>query len=552
MDLLLALGPIVLLILLMTVRGGLPSHVALPLVALVMLLVKAVWFGNSPGLLQATVAQGLMKAVTPITIVWGAIILFRTMEAAGAMDLVRRWLDGLTGNPVGQLMVVGWAFVFLIEGASGFGTPAALAAPLLVGMGFPPLRAALFCLVMDTVPVTFGAVGTPIWFGLGEVAAAAGPAGGEAVLQAVSWRAGLINAAMALVVPPAALLLVVPAATVWRNLRFVLLSVLATVGPYAAVSAVSYEFPTLVGGLTGLLGTALLARRGIGLSARDDDEAIVPARDERAAAGATPGGARLVRALFPLWGTVLVLAVTRVSQLGLKGLLTAREPAVVWSLGPLGDLGIAASLRVEWLRILGEPGVRESYEVLYVPALIPFVLVAGLTVMLYRLPWPRWRATLAASTRQIARPVVALLGALVLVQLLMLRESTSAGAIPAATDITGQAAAALLGSAWPYAAVWLGALGSFFSGSATISNLTFGAVQARIATEAGLSVPGILALQSAGAALGNMVCIHNIVAVCSILGLRRAEGAILTRAAAPLVLAAAVATAAGAAIMALG
>jgi len=551
MDLLLALAPVVLLIGLMTSPRGLPSHVALPLVAVLTYLIKVLWFGNSPGLVHATVLQGTLKALTPITIVWGAIILFRTMETTGAMQTVRAWLDGVTANPVGQLMLVGWAFVFLIEGASGFGTPAALAAPLLVGMGFPAVRVAALCLVMDTVPVTFGAVGTPIWFGLEEVAATVasragdgGPAAAAQLLMAVSWRTGLINALVALVVPLAALRLVVSWGEIRRNLGFVLLSVLACVVPYALVATVSYEFPTLVGGLAGLLVTATLAKRGVGLAGGLDAATGAPASP-----AASPAGSQLVRALFPLWGTVVVLVATRISQLGLRGLLTAQEPAWQVSLGPLGDLRVSAALRLDWLRILGEPAVRERYETLYVPALIPFVLVAMLTVVLLGARWERFATALSSSARQMTRPVIALLGALVLVQLLMLAESRGAADIPAATAIIGGAAATALGPAWQLGAVWLGALGSFFSGSATISNLTFGAVQARIAAETGLPVAGVLALQSAGAAMGNMVCIHNIVAVCSILGLQRAEGVILRRVFWPLLLYGAVGTAAGLALM---
>ena len=66
-------------------------------------------------------------------------------------------------------MIIGWAFAFSIEGASGFGTPAALAAPLLMGLGFPPVRVAIMTLIMNSVPVSFGAVGTPTWFGLGQL-----------------------------------------------------------------------------------------------------------------------------------------------------------------------------------------------------------------------------------------------------------------------------------------------------------------------------------------------------------------------------------------------
>jgi lactate permease len=88
------------------------------------------------------------------------------MEASGAMTSIRSWLNTVTPNKVGQLIDRRLGVPFLIEGASGFGTPAALAAPVLVGLGFPPLRVAIMVLIMNSVPVSFGAVGTPTWFRL--------------------------------------------------------------------------------------------------------------------------------------------------------------------------------------------------------------------------------------------------------------------------------------------------------------------------------------------------------------------------------------------------
>ncbi len=127
------------------------------------------------------------------------------------------------------------------------------------------------------------------------------------------------------------------------------------------------------------------------------------------------------------------------------------------------------------------------------------------------------------TTAKIARPVVALFGALVFVQLLM------TGGDRASTMILGRALADASGASWMYFAPLLGALGSFFAGSATISNLTFGGIQFAIANETGLPTSLLLALQSGGAAMGNMICIHNIVAVCAVLGLINKEGYILKR-----------------------
>jgi L-lactate permease len=92
-----------------------------------------------PTLINATVVNGALSALTPISIIWGAILLSQTMRRAGAESIIGQWLNGVGPYPVAQLMIVGWAFAFMIEGSSGFGTPAAIAAPLLVELGFDPV-----------------------------------------------------------------------------------------------------------------------------------------------------------------------------------------------------------------------------------------------------------------------------------------------------------------------------------------------------------------------------------------------------------------------------
>ena len=100
----------------------------------------------------------------------------------------------------------------------------------------------------------------------------------------------------------------------------------------------------------------------------------------------------------------------------------------------------------------------------------------------------------------------------------------------------GEGLARVAGGAWQFVAVYLGALGSFFSGSNTVSNLTFGGIQQATAAKLSLEQTTILSLQSVGGAMGNMICIHNIVAVCTILGLKNQEGAILRKTFLPMLL----------------
>lgn len=86
---------------------------------------------------------------------------------------------------------------------------------------------------------------------------------------------------------------------------------------------------------------------------------------------------------------------------------------------------------------------------------------------------------------------------------------------------------------WPFVAPLLGELGSFITGSATVSTLTFAPIQANVAQQAGLNGQLIMALQVIGAAAGNMICVHNIVAASAVVGLSGKEGQILRRTAIP-------------------
>lgn len=515
MDFLFAVFPILLLIWLLTKRRALASHVALPLVAALLWLIKLIYFETPLSSASASLLLGVLESLTPITIIWGAIFLFKTMELSGRMDTVRLWLNEITDNRTAQLMIIGWSFSFLIEGASGFGTPAALAAPLLVGLGFPPVRIAMLALVMNSVPVSFGAVGTPTWFGFGQLGLS------DADMLAVGSKSALFHGVAALFVPILALRFVIGWDEIRRNLAFVFVSILSCTIPYVILARFNYEFPALVGGAIGLGLSAFLAHAGFGLASAGE------ARTARSVAAS-----RLFKALFPLWGTLLILLATRIQQLGLKGLLNQAEPAWTASMGPLGQISISPALVLSVHDVLGVAGADGSwsYKTLYVPALIPFFLISVLAFFVYRLDLAVVRQIGRESWQRMVHPIIALVGALVMVRLLM------SGGEQSMVQIIGRSFAAAAGGAWVGFAPFLGAVGSFFSGSATISNLTFGGIQASIASSLNLDLTTILALQSVGGAMGNMVCINNIVAVCSILGLSRQEGYIIKRTVVPMLL----------------
>ena len=512
-DVLLSAAPLLFLIIAMGHPRGLPGFIALPLAGLLAFAVVRWGFAYSWSLTGVGAIAGILSAFTPISIVLGAMYLFAVLQKTHALDTIASWVRNLSGHPVAQLMLIGWAFPFLIEGISGFGTPAALAAPLLVGLGFPPLRAALMTLIANTVPVCFGAVGTPIWFGLGELELASG------TLRELGAGIGLLQLVCGSLIPFIAILQVLPWQQVRSNWKFILLSSWSCTAPMALISLFSAEFPALLGGGLGLIFTAFFARRGWGLQQTESTT-------KTTASPVSLGS--LVRASFPIWGSVCLLLVTRLPQLGLKELLQSEAAWLQASIPWLGSLRVSPALVFQLDMVAGGDAVVAQWKhpLLYIPSIVPFVLTASLYAFA---AFPQsavsyMKSSMRETLEKMARPALALFGALVLVKLLILQQGQELSAIQRLGDFLSRST----GEAWPWFAFYLGALGSFFSGSATVSNLTFGSLQNAIGLDLGVQMP-VLILQAVGAATGNMVCLHNIVAVCAILSLENVENQILRR-----------------------
>lgn len=510
MALFLSIFPIILLIYLMVKRNGMPSYIALPLIALLVYILQLTYFDQAMVLLNANIISGLISTLTPITIIFGAILFNRMMEESGSTNVLRQWLANINPNPVAQLMIIGWAFAFMVEGASGFGTPAAIAAPILMGLGFNPIKVAIFALIMNSVPVSFGAVGTPTWFGFAPLGL------GEASLLEVGYQTAIIHLFAAFVIPVIGLSFIVSWQEIKRNILFIYISVFACTIPYVLLATINYEFPSLIGGAIGLLISVLVANKGWGIESSQASE-----QPQKIAYD------KLFKALLPTMLLVLILVVTRIHQLGLKALLNDTTQWFSLSLGYLGQFEVSRALILS-LKNIFEQGVNDSYRTLYVPALIPFVVTVLISLVILKVNGKTTKSIFSSSFNQAKKPFFALLGALIMVKLMLL------GGEKSMVQTIGQGFASATGSNWTFFSSYLGAIGAFFSGSNTVSNLTFGGIQYSIAQTAGLSTTLILALQSVGGAMGNMVCLNNIIAVCSVLNVQNQEGYIIKKTVIPM------------------
>ena len=227
---------------------------------------------------------------------------------------------------------------------------------------------------------------------------------------------------------------------------------------------------------------------------------------------------------FPIWGVVLTLILTRVPAFKIKGKLTSQTPYWGVQFGTYGDFRISASVVLQLKNILTYPNLNWKYEVFYVPFLIPFVLISLLTMLMYRKDMTcRPRDIAGTVATRLTNPAIAVMGALVLVQLML------KGGKESPAHLFGSILAGWLKGGFVAISPLVGALGSFFSGSTTVSNLTFGEIQRIAATEIGISVNSMLALQAVGASAGNGICLNNIIAGLTVVGLNVSEGQILKR-----------------------
>ena len=122
--------------------------------------------GRSEIRIIASIFQGLIITVSILWIIFGAILLLNTLKHSGAISVIRENFSSISSDRRIQVILIAWLFGCFIEGASGFGTPAAVAAPLMVAIGFPALAAVIFGMMIQSTPVSFGAVGTPLIVGV--------------------------------------------------------------------------------------------------------------------------------------------------------------------------------------------------------------------------------------------------------------------------------------------------------------------------------------------------------------------------------------------------
>ncbi|BCX79433.1 L-lactate permease [Campylobacter sp. 19-13652] len=532
----LAFLPIIVILVLM-IGFKKSSKLSLSIALVLTVLISYFEFGASTTQISAYVLFGFLKAFDILVIIFGAILILNTMKYSGAMNAINNGFTKITTDRRIQVIIIGWAFGAFIEGAAGFGTPAALAAPLLVGLGFPALGAAMATLILNSSPVSYGAVGTPT-FGVQTAIDSLLKADGIAVdsyMQQVSAYTATIHSIGALFIP----FVVVAMMTKFfgKNksfkdalpvLPFCLLASISFVVPYWLMAKFAgFELPALLGGLISLGILVVAAKVGFLTPKEKWDFEPISAWPEfwkgpgnMGSQAETSSSNKPQMSLFMAWVPYLLISLI---------LVLTRMPL------PFG-IGLEFNKFMRGLKIpildsiFGVAGTGYSFPWGYLPGTIPFILVAVITIFLHKMKSDEVKAAWSATFNQVSKAVIPLAAGVAMVYLLReIKFEANGHDNFTMLKLMATFFADIAGQGYIAVAPLIGILGSFFSGSNTVSNLLFSGLQYEAATLVGLNTQVIVALQNVGGAIGNMVCINNIVAVCATVGLLgKGEGRLLT------------------------
>lgn len=529
---LLAFTPIVLAAVLLV---GLqwPAKRAMPLAFILTVLVALFAWDMTVTRVIASSLQGLVVSVSLLWIIFGAILLLNTLKHTGAITSIRNGFTAISPDRRIQAIIVAWCFGCFIEGASGFGTPAAVVAPLMVALGFPALAAVLMGMMVQSTPVSFGAVGTPIVVGvtsgvdsnaIGNTLAASGSSW-EVYLQTVTSYVAVTHAIIGILMPlfmSVMLTRFFGKNKSWKEgldiFPFAIFAGLAFTIPYALTGIfLGPEFPSMVGGLVSLAIVVPAARKGFLVPKTQfefPEESTWPKEWLGSLVINTddlkkrPMG--LIMAWFPyvLLPVLLVLSRTNAS---FKALLTS------WSM-PFNNL-------------LGEAGVSASIEPLYLPGGI-LMMVSLVAVLAQTRSIRDLVPAISESSRTLIGAGFVLMFTVPMVRI-FINSGVNEADLVSMPVMTARVAADLAGSFFPAISGVIGALGAFIAGSNTVSNMMFSQFQFEVAQTLSISTAMMVALQAVGAAAGNMIAIHNVVAASATVGLLGREGTTLRKTALP-------------------
>jgi lactate permease len=502
----------------------------MPIVFLITAIIATFIWGMSLLDVLASSLQGLFITFDILYIIFGAILLLNILKYSGGITAIRNGFSDISTDRRVQVVIIVWLFGAFIEGAAGFGTPAAITAPLLLVLGFPAMAAVMLGMMVQSTPVTFGAVGTPILVGVRgglenpEMTALLADNNLTFLdyLQIVTTNVAIIHTIIGTFMPLFMCVMMTRyfgANKSWKEgfaiFPFALFGGLAFTIPYLLTGIfLGPEFPSLLGALIGIAIVTFAAKKKFLLPKKHwdfppkeqwpsfwmgkIDMNHVPDQNEKKIS--------IVRAWIPYLLVALLLVISRLPQLPVKAFLTG--------------------IKIEWTNILGT-SINASSVPLYLPGTI-LLIVIGITYYLHQMHVKQFRSAFQDSVKMLVGAGFVLVFTIPMVRI-YINSGFNDNGIASMPLAMAEWVADHVGQVWPMFASFIGALGAFIAGSNTVSNLMFSLFQFGVAERLAISGALIVSLQAVGAAAGNMIAIHNVVAASATVGMLGQEGNVLRK-----------------------
>ncbi|GIU45016.1 lactate permease [Shewanella sairae] len=521
-QLLASLTPII-SVMLFLVLLRMPASRAMPISMIFTGLAAVFIWKMDTTFLAASVVEGLLSALTPLTIIFGAVFLLNTLKYSGAMDTIRAGFTNISGDARVQVIIICWLFGSFIEGSAGFGTPAAIGAPLLVLLGIPPIAAAVVALIADSTSVSFGAIGLPVLFGMeqGLTQGGANMAAEQIAQHGGSFADYAQFIAMHMITIDLVTGTLIPLTMVailtgffGRNKsfkeglaiwKFALFAGLAfTVPAWLINYFAGPEFPSVIGALVGMAVVIPVAKKGYLLPKEQWNDFAENDGQKREELDTEVKFSQLAA-----WSPYLIMAALLV-------LSRTVAPLKAW----------LSSFNISWTGLLGTE-LKAGFATLYAPGAF-FVLVCILGFFLFRMKSPAIKESISVSCKSMV-PTIISLGASVPMVKIFLNSGENASGLASMPVALADTLANSMGAVWAWVSPIVGIFGAFLSGSATFSNMMFSGLQYSVADNIGANHALILAMQGIGANAGNMMCVMNVVAAATVVGMAGRESEIIRK-----------------------
>lgn len=532
----LALLPILIVFILLVVMR-LPAKIAMPVAYFATALLSLFVWQTSGSQVAAATIHGVLTAVNVLFIVFTAVLLLNTLKESGAIVAIRQGFMGISPDRRVQMIIVAWLFGSLIEGSTGWGTPSAVGAPLLLALGFPAMACVMAILIIQSAPVSYGAVGTPILIGVNsglenkdDVSTAIGQQGiafGDYIVQ-IGANVAFVHSVVGFLIPLILCCFLTKFFGAKRSFRqgfeaapFAIFAGLCFVIPYCLTAKfVGPELPSLVGAVVGLGIVVPAAKMGFltpkntfDFESRDTWE-----EDWKGTLATTNVDVNekakfsIVKAFSPYLLVICILIATR-------------------TIKPLKDW-LSSNAVITFSNIL-ETNITNKTQLLYSPATV-LLLVSIICIFLFGMKGDTIKKSWSASGKTMIAAAPALLFSIPMVQVFINSGAPADAVKPIVSmpNVLAAGAADMFAGAWPLFAPWIGALGAFIAGSNTVSNMMFSHFQWSTATQINLDVMDaakVVSLQAVGGAAGNMISVHNVVAACAVVGLVNREGLVIRK-----------------------